>query len=81
MVPAALRCPPAPCRYVGDSQQASLQPSEHLRAGRHGEWTSSTLPGGPKAGPAWGVSVLPPGVVEGTASQALMDVLRQQNAR
>jgi hypothetical protein len=70
-----------PRRYVGDSGQTGLDPSHHLQSGRHGEWASSTLAGGPKAGPAWGVSVLPPGMAEGSASQALVDVLRKQHGR
>lgn len=74
-------CCPAHCRFVADSEQVSLEPAKHLKKGRHGEWAASFLPGGPKAGPAWGVSVLPPGVTEETASKALIDVLRQQHGR
>ena len=65
---------------VADStQQAQLDPGKHLRAGRHGEWTHSSLSAAPRAGPAWGVTLVPPGADQ--ADPALMAAIRAQHAR
>lgn len=67
--------------HHADSEGARLEPEQHLRAGRHGEWTQTSLPGGPRAGPSWGVTLVPPGHEVGTASPALIEVMRCQHAR
>lgn len=47
---------------VADTGQGKLNPDEFLSRGRHGGWPQSCSGVGPKAGPSWGVSSLPPGV-------------------
>lgn len=70
--------------YHADAAAARLEPEKHLWAGRHGEWTESSLAAQPREQGAgtWGVTLLPPGLDGGTAAgQAYMNVLRSQHAR
>lgn len=68
--------------HHADSLVARLDPEEHLRPNRHGEW-SGALSGanGLPAGPRWGVSLVPHGMDEATADPALMAAIRSQHAR
>ncbi|KAG2453430.1 hypothetical protein HYH02_001653 [Chlamydomonas schloesseri] len=71
---------------------AALEPERHLWAGRHGEWTSSSLAEGRRKQQAdegvgsgtWGVTLMPPGLRldEHTAEgQAYIKAVRGQHAR
>jgi len=46
--------------HHADAEQAHLEPEQHLRAGRHGEWVQDTLQAGAKSATnVWGVSLVP----------------------
>lgn len=57
----------------------ALHPAAFLQPGRHGEWTGTGDPARPRAGPAWGVAVLPPGV--DADDERVADAVRRQQAR
>jgi hypothetical protein len=57
-----------------------LDPARYLNPGRHGEWTSNSGTG-PAAGPAWGVSDLPPGLESKAADPKYMEAIRNQQLR
>ena len=60
--------------HVADAVKGSLEPSEFLSPGRHGEWTDAPAPPGGKApGPAWGVSL--------PADEKAAQAVRRQQAR
>jgi hypothetical protein len=63
---------------TADTWNAKLDTAEHLRPGRHGEWT---LHGGqgPAEGDRWGVSSTPPGM-QGLDPK-LREIIRSQQLR
>ncbi|GLI58621.1 hypothetical protein VaNZ11_000356 [Volvox africanus] len=70
--------------YHADAAAARLEPEKHLWAGRHGEWTQSSLAAQRReaASGTWGVTLMPPGLDAGTpAGKAYIDVVRSQQAR
>ncbi|KXZ53096.1 hypothetical protein GPECTOR_8g87 [Gonium pectorale] len=70
--------------YHADSAAAKLEPEKHLWAGRHGEWTESSLAGQRREQSAgtWGVTLLPPGTEEDSAAgRTVMQAVRSQHAR
>lgn len=78
--------------YHADAAAAALEPEKHLWAGRHGEWTASSLAEGKRKQQAdegagsgtWGVTLMPPGLGldEHTAEgQAYIVAVRGQHAR
>ncbi|KAG2438702.1 hypothetical protein HXX76_005248 [Chlamydomonas incerta] len=78
--------------YHADAAAAALEPEKHLSAGRHGEWTASSLAEGRRKQQAdegagsgtWGVTLMPPGLGldEHTAEgQAYIVAVRGQHAR
>lgn len=72
--------------FHADAAAAALEPEKHLVKGRHGEWAPSSLgEGHPKRPPVtagtWGVTLLPPGMDEGTADKAYVDTIRMQHGR
>ncbi|GIL70798.1 hypothetical protein Vretifemale_1498 [Volvox reticuliferus] len=70
--------------YHADAAAARLEPEKHLWAGRHGEWTQSSLAAQRREATSgtWGVTLMPPGLDEGTpAGKAYIDVMRSQQAR
>ncbi|PSC67989.1 Mitogen-activated kinase 14 isoform A [Micractinium conductrix] len=66
---------------VADTWQGrELDLSRILRPSRHGEWFQQWPPSsGPAAGPAWGVTSMPPGM-EG-ADPKMLDTIRKQQGR
>jgi hypothetical protein len=60
--------------------QAHLEPEQHLKAGRHGEWAADALRAGPKTGASWGVTLAPPGYSE-EGNPDIADIVRSQNRR
>lgn len=70
--------------YHADASAAGLEPEKHLWAGRHGEWTESSLAAQPRetSGGTWGVTLTPPGLDAGTvAGRAYINTMRSQQAR
>ncbi|GLC43103.1 hypothetical protein PLESTB_000862900 [Pleodorina starrii] len=70
--------------YHADAAAARLEPEKHLWAGRHGEWTQSSLAAQRReaAGGTWGVTLMPPGLDAGTpAGKAMLDAVRSQQGR
>lgn len=60
--------------HVADAVKGTLEPSQFLSPGRHGEWTDAPAPPGGKApGPAWGVSL--------PADEKTAQAIRRQQAR
>ncbi|CAL8464089.1 g3624 [Coccomyxa elongata] len=64
--------------FVADTWMGRLDPAEHLNPGRHGEWTM-TGGQGPRAGPTWGVTSIPPGV--DANDPQIRQIMRQQQLR
>ena len=64
--------------YVADTWKGRLDPSEHLRAGRHGEWTQVSGTGVP-LGPRWGVTAFPPGI--DASDPRAKEIMRRQQLR
>ena len=64
--------------YVADHWKGKLDPADHLNPGRHGEWTP-VGGSGPRSGPTWGVTSLPPGLSADDPGMAA--VIRSQQAR
>ncbi|CAL5226838.1 g9703 [Coccomyxa viridis] len=64
--------------YVADTWKGRLDPSEHLRAGRHGEWTQVSGIGVP-LGPRWGVTSIPPGI--DASDPRAKEIMRRQQLR
>lgn len=64
--------------FVADTWKSHLDPAKHLGPGRHGEWTETSSGLGPKAGPAWGVAYLTPGM---DAHDPRAAILRKQQQR
>ncbi|PNH12770.1 Serine/threonine-protein kinase BUR1 [Tetrabaena socialis] len=78
---AELRVP-----FHADATTARLEPELHLSAGRHGEWTESSLPSAASARRqegvgTWGVTVLPPGFEEGAGRGSAARSISRQHAR
>ncbi|GFR43880.1 hypothetical protein Agub_g5009 [Astrephomene gubernaculifera] len=70
--------------YHADAAAAGLEPEKHLSAGRHGEWTQSSLAlqRREQGAGTWGVTLVPPGMDEASAAgRAYMKVVRSQHAR
>ncbi|KAG1652980.1 hypothetical protein FOA52_013783, partial [Chlamydomonas sp. UWO 241] len=68
--------------HHADSAMASVDPEQHLLAGRHGEWGGAfSSMGVVEPGPRWGVSLVPPGDDESTADPKLIAAIRSQHAR
>ncbi|EFJ51093.1 hypothetical protein VOLCADRAFT_88384 [Volvox carteri f. nagariensis] len=70
--------------YHADAAAARLEPEKHLWAGRHGEWTQSSLAEQRREASTgtWGVTLMPPGLDAATpAGKAYIDVMRSQHAR
>ncbi|WIA12477.1 hypothetical protein OEZ85_012512 [Tetradesmus obliquus] len=66
--------------HHADAEQARLEPEQHLRAGRHGEWMPDTLQAGTRRGDVWGVSLVPSGYSE-EAHPELAAIIRSQHKR
>ncbi|KAF6262194.1 hypothetical protein COO60DRAFT_1699466 [Scenedesmus sp. NREL 46B-D3] len=66
--------------HHADAEQARLEPEQHLRAGRHGEWMQDTLQAGTRRGDVWGVSLVPSGYSE-EAHPELANIIRSQHKR
>ena len=65
-------------RVADAARGAALDPKDFLAPGRHGEWSGGREGApGPPPGPAWGVSVLPPGVED----EGVADAVRRQQRR
>lgn len=65
---------------AADAEQAHLEPEQHLRAGRHGEWTQDALQAVTRAGNVWGVSLVPSGLSEESHPE-LAAIIRSQHKR
>ncbi|GMH34062.1 hypothetical protein BSKO_01896 [Bryopsis sp. KO-2023] len=67
-------------KLVADWSKSFLDTEKHLYWGRHGEWTE-TSGLGPRPGPAWGVTSVPPGLDEKTLDPRLMKIIQSQQMR
>ena len=69
--------------HHADTEQARLEPEQHLRAGRHGEWVQDTLQAGTKAARTnvWGVSLVPSGYGSEESHPELAAIIRSQHKR
>ena len=68
--------------FVADTWKGRLDPSEHLRRGRHGEWTEVSGVGEPHGvplGPRWGVTAIPPGI--DASDPRAKEIMRRQHLR
>jgi hypothetical protein len=74
---AAPAYPPPP---PSTTPKGHLEAEKHLKAGRHGEWTSEALDAAPKSGVSWGVTLVPPGCTE-ESHPDIADIVRSQNKR
>lgn len=76
-------CRAAELLAAADAEQAHLDPQQHLRAGRHGEWMAETLQVSSRTaapGNVWGVSLVPTGYSE-EQHPDLAAIIKNQNKR